>query len=930
MKSSIVGREVELAAVERLLAGSTAAPALLELAGVAGVGKTTIWEAGLERARLEGRRVLSARGAGTEVRLGYAALGDLLVELDDGVLTRLPVPQRRALETALLRRADDDAVPPDPRAVATGLLSALEALAEAGPLVVAVDDLQWLDPSSADALAFVVRRLGGPVAILVAARREAGVAERRLELRDAGRIERLTVSPLSAAEIERLLRHRGGPAPARTRLRQIVEIAAGNPFVALELARTLDAEDLDVPAELPQNLRELVDARLAALAPDVGEAVLHAAVLTRPSVALVAEALPAGDAGALLEQAEAAGILTLRGADVVFSHPLIATGAYAAAPGPARRAVHRRVAAITAGEERARHLALASLGAEPDVVAALDEAAAGARARGASSDAAELLELALRLGAGDAPRRALAAEHHLDAGNLGRARELLEGLVDELPPGSERAAALGGLGTVHRLDEDLLTSKELLERALAETGDDGFRLRLSLELAFANTQAGALAEAIVHADAAVALAERLGVPGPLAQALAVRTMVQFLAGRGVDEATLARSLELEDHFARTAGVLRPSFIAGLIKMWTGRLEEAHLLIESAREEYRERGEESDLVYMTIHQGSLACARGDVEFGRQVVADSLERAWQLGSPSSLAVALENQVVVAGWCGDLETARRAGEESLRLAEQVGSPVGEMFTRAALGRVELSLGDHAAAAEQLGRSAMTAIALGSGDPDTLPGYPDAIEALAACGRVEEAEELRAWQRRQADAIGRPTVLALAARGDGVVRAARGELEEAEASLLAAVAEHERLPVPFELGRTLLVLGQVQRRLRRRAGAREALTRARDAFAGLGAVLWAARAEAELERLDPAGSGSPELTPAEERIALLAGTGMTNRDVAAELFVSPKTVEATLSRVYRKLGIRSRAELGRWIALRESQSVTSSSATQRATPSG
>jgi DNA-binding CsgD family transcriptional regulator len=911
MDAGIHGRTRELDAVGRLLAASTGSQALLELEGAPGVGKTTVWEEGCRRARAEGRTVLAAGGASTEVRLGYAALADLLAEVDGEVLGRLPGPQRRALEAALLR-GEEGGAPPDPRAVGTGLWSVLEELASAAPLLVAIDDLQWLDPSSAGALAFATRRLSGAVGVLVATRPPAAEGpERRLALRDAAATERLALSPLTTAEIERLLRDRVGPLPAAQDLDRVTAIAAGNPFIAVELARGLGPDGGGVATELPAGLRELVDSRLATVAPDVREAVLYAAMLTRPGVPAVRSAL-GDEAAAALTAAEEAGILRLDGARVVFSHPLLATGAYATAPAAERRAAHQRIAAVTSGEERARHLALGSLGPEPEVVAELDAAAAAAFARAATSDAAELLELALRLGAEDPGRRGQAATYHLESGNFRRARELWEGLVEELPAGPARAAALGGLGTIERLDDDFPGSLPFLERALAEADEGWFRLALALELAFAYTQSGSIGEAVPYADSALAQAEALGVPDLLAQALAVHAMVHFLVGGEVEEATLERALELEDQAARAPGVLRPSFIAGLIYGWLGRLELAQSLLERVREQYRQRGAEGDFVYMTIHAAGFACARGDVEAARELVAVTHEHSWRLGSTSSRSVALWNECVVAAWVGEVERARLAGEESMELARRIGSPVGEMFARGTLGTMELARGDNEAAARAAVEATETALAMGADNPDTLAWAADAVEALGALGRVEEAERFASWQRQRAADIGRPSGLAVAGRCDGAVAAARGDLEAAEELLAEALAASESLSLDFDAARTALVLGGVQRRRRRRAAARASLERAEELFGGLGAALWAERAARERERLDPAAAADPSLTPAEERTAALAADGLTNREIAAALFVSEKTVEVALTRVYRKLGIRSRAQLGGWAAAR------------------
>jgi DNA-binding CsgD family transcriptional regulator len=908
----ILGRERELEAIDRLLAGSLDSQALLELEGAPGVGKTTIWEEGCRRARAAGRTVLVARGASTEVRLGYAGLVDLLAEVDEAILAPLPGPQRRAIEAALLR-GEGEGAPPDPRAVGTGLWSAIDELARSGPLLVAIDDLQWLDPSSAAALAFAARRLSGAVGILVATRPlTSDLGERRLALRDGAAGERLSVAPLAAAEIERLVRTRVDAALSATQLTRIAALAAGNPFIALELARTLGPDAGDPATELPAGLRELVDARLQAVGPEVREAVLYAAMLTRPTVPAVGEAL-GGDAAPALADAEAAGILRLDGARVAFSHPLLATGAYAIAKPAGRRAAHRRIAAVTAGEERARHLALGSLEADPGVVAELDAAAAAAAGRGALSDAAELSELALRLGADDPERRQRAAEHHLESGNFARSRELWEGLVEELPAGPARAQALGGLGTIHRLADDFPGAREFLERAAAESEPGPFRLMLALEMAFACTQSGAVDAATPFADSALAQAEELGIPPLLAIAVSVHAMVHFLVGDGVEEAALERALALEDEAAPAPGVLRPTFIVGLIRGWTGDPDEAQRMLWLVREQYRQRGAEIDFVYMSIHSAHFACLRGDLDAAWELVAVTHEHSWRIGSPSSRSVALWSEATVAAWVGESERARRVGNESIELARRIGSPVGEFFVRGVLGAMELALGDPEAAVGWLVAGADTAIDAGAGDPDTASFVTDSIEALVSLGRASEAERFVAWQRQGAAALGRPSALAVAARTEALLAAAAGELPAAEAHLEQALAAHDLLPNRYEIARTLLVLGAVRRRRRRRAAARADFERAEAIFAALGAVAWAERARRERERLDPAPAADEPLTPAEERSALLAASGLTNREIAAELFVSVKTVEVTLTRVYRKLGIRSRAQLGGWAAGRE-----------------
>lgn len=277
MGAAVVGREEELGAVEALLEAVTQGPAAALIEGAAGIGKTTLWAAGVEAARRQGARTLVSTGAGAEVKLGYAALTDLLAEIEDAPIDALPAPQRRALGAALLRSEQADGEPPDPRAVATGLVGVLEGLAETGPLLLAIDELQWLDQSSGRALRFALRRLRGRVGLLAARRNPPEPPPQdELRLRDPERMRVLRLGPLGRSEIHRLLRARTGrtfPAPA---LARIDRIAAGNPFVALEMARALGAEG-QAAAALPESLRELVAARLAGLQPEVLEALLLAA-----------------------------------------------------------------------------------------------------------------------------------------------------------------------------------------------------------------------------------------------------------------------------------------------------------------------------------------------------------------------------------------------------------------------------------------------------------------------------------------------------------------------------------------------------------------------------------------------------------------------------------------------------------------------------
>ena len=480
---------------------------------------------------------------------------------------------------------------------------------------------------------------------------------------------------------------------------------------------------------------------------------------------------------------------------------------------------HRRLADVVDDtEERARHLGLASIVADPEIVAALEAGAATARARGAPADAAELLEIALNLGDAHPARMIDAAEHRFAAGDSSRARTLLERATGLLAAGAERGRALALLGTIRCRDDSYEEGAPHLEQALAEAGPGEARVTLTFELAYVLANVGRNRDALVTVAPAVADATEVADPGLLAEALAVTSIVRFLSGQGVDESGLARSRQLEDPDRRTFFQSRPSLIAALLLLWTGNLDEAQRALDGVRQSCIERGEESELVYATRHTAGLACARGDLERAREIVADGLGRAWQLDSRMARAIALSDHATVAAWTGDVEEARRAAGESLALFKEIGSFAGALMPVEALGGLELSLGDAEAAARWIALPAAAVIAE-VGDPAVVPFVADAVEALLASERVEEALPLVEWLETRSAALGRAPLIAVAYRCRGLVMAAHGDVPAAAEALQQAMADHDRFPIAFERARTLLVLGQLQRRLRSRRAARASL---------------------------------------------------------------------------------------------------------------
>ena len=594
----VVGRESEIDSVHDFLEAVPGGPIALLIEGEAGIGKTTLWREGIAEAGERGLQVLTSRPVEAEIALPFAVLGDLLGDVPDAALGRLPDPQREALEVALLR-AGTKRGGLQRRAVALGVLGALRVLAEDTPLVLAIDDTQWLDPPSADALAFAARRLRDePVGFLLARRAEAS-EESRVELEtalDSDRLTRLVIGPLDIRSLDRLLRAQLGRQFLRPALVELQRVSGGNPFFALELGRALLTRDVSPapgePLPVPATLNELVRERLAGIPTAAREAALVVSALSRPTVELVAAAAGGGGGAAALEKAAAAGVLEVADGRVRFSHPLLASVVYAQTPPARRRELHARLAEIVDDpDEQALHLALAASGPDAQVAATVEDAARRARARGAPQAAAELWDRARMLTPpddADAWRRAIeAGECHLEAGDTDRARRLLEEVVARLPPGHERAFALTRLAWVSGFGQGFHVSADLFRDALAEIGDDpAARIEIERGLAWSIHETGDVAAAEPHARAALELAERLGEPGVLASALADMAFFQTIRGRGIPTALIERALELEDtadEWRSILGRTRTGWVHGMLLKWAGDLDAARSTLTALRE-----------------------------------------------------------------------------------------------------------------------------------------------------------------------------------------------------------------------------------------------------------------------------------------------------------------------------------------------------------
>ena len=853
--------------------------------------------------------------------MAYAALGDLLAEVSDEALSELPVPQRRALEVALLRREPEGEQLP--RAVALGVLAALHALARESPVLVGIDDVQWLDPPSRSALAFVARRLRNePIGLLIVTRVD-GTSTAPAELESAlpeGRVRRVRVSPLEPADLDRLLAARLEAQLPRRELARLHRTSGGNPFFALEIGRALllrggqGAQTDELP--IPANLQELVRARLALLPGPARAATEVAAALSRPTVALIDSAIAEGDTGAAVEAAVKAGILEPEGERVRFAHPLLASVAYAQIPPALRRRLHARLAEILDDpEERGRHLALAADQPDAAVAAALDEAARRARARGAPDAAAELWEQARRLtpaaAGGSARRRGIeAAERHFEAGAADRARALLDEIVVASPPGRERALALARLGWVRAHIESYGAGAEVFRAALAEHADD-LALRVEIEegLAWCAHETSGIPAAEAHARAALELAEALGDPTLLAGALSHVAFLESLKGRGIALEMIERAIGL-GQAPRWSQILgRPDWIHALLLQWTGELGAARERLQGLHRAAADAGDEHSLPFILFHLARVELLSGEWERARSHARECHETTLQSGQAAEAAYALAIEALVEAHLGLVEPAAAKIEQGLALARERGAEPASLELLAVRGFLELSLGDATAAERALARLADAVERTGLREPGLFRFHGDAIEAKIALGRFEEAGLQLDQLERLGAALERTWALTIACRGRALLSAARGDLDASYAQLERALTLHERLGEPFERARTMLVLGSVQRRAKKKRPARDSLEAALETFEGLGAELWATRTRAELARI---GGRAPAagLTPTEEQVAALIASGRSYRQTADALFISPKTVQWNLSKIYRKLGVRSRAELAARLA--------------------
>ena len=906
MVGSIIARQSELAALDDFLESVDEWPSALYFEGAAGIGKTRLWREGLDRARARGLLVLATRPGSAEVRLAFAGIADLLGDVLDEVLARLPSPQRRALSVALLLE-DPEGSALDDRAVAAAFLGALRSVAASGPVLVAIDDVQWLDRASVRTLAFALRRLDGERVGVLGTTRISPEEKEPVELLGAlahERLRRISLAPLSVGALYELVGERLGVMLSRAILLRLHDTSGGNPFYALELAQALvESGQEPTPSEplpVPVGLRELVENRLSGLSPRTRKTLLVASALSRPTREVVR------DEGALAEAA-AAGVVELEGDAIRFTHPLLASIHYASASPDRRRDVHKQLAEVVGDpEERARHLSLAIDGTDKVVAAALEAAAQRAHERGALVAAAELRDDALRRtpesSRGELRRRRLAAaEAHYAAGDRDRALKPLEEELERSTPGPERAEVLWSIGKIKYEGEDTRVGGQYFQRALAETGDDDrLRARILESLSFPAIKQEGFRAAREYARQAAELADRLGDKPTLARALAQFGYLEFMCDEGVETEVFERAVVLEDELGGLEIDYGPSGRYAWVLYNNGSFDRARPLLERLVERGRESGDAA------VNLPLFLLANIELELGEWSTAEKLsleayDVAVQTGREAAEPRGLFTLARLEAARGDLEDARTHAEQALVMTEGRGWSSGG--PRGSLCLLELTLENYEAAYEVMLPAIETYRRLGI----AMGGQNlDASEALAGMGRPGEG---RALLQEAFDKASRtmelPWATAAAARVRGLLAEAEGDLERAERELETAVAVGRSVGWPLELGRSLLALGTVQRRRQKKQAARQTLEDAVEVLEELGAKPWAERAGRELRRIGGRKAAGEGLSTTETEIVELVVAGRSNKEVAQALHLSPKTVEWNLSKVYRKLGVHSRTEL-------------------------
>jgi DNA-binding CsgD family transcriptional regulator/tetratricopeptide (TPR) repeat protein len=923
-----IGRDAEIAQICGYLSVPAAAPAAVAITGDIGIGKTTVWRHVVQAAH-RASRVLSCQPALAERPLAFSALDDLLGDVADEIIPALPSPRRIAVEAALLRdlsppssagRFQAGHARPQRRVMARGVLDMLRILTRDAPLVIAVDDAQWLDPPSAAVLEFCFRRLDGELVSIVLTFRTADPVPLGLDrVLPSDRLKRVPLGPLTLGAIGEILRSRLDATLPRHALTRLYDASGGNPFYALEWARALldmpSMSRTNEPIPIPPGLGALVRRRVRRLSGESRRVGWLVAASSDPRERKIRAALGDDESWAAVDQAIADGIMERDGDTLRFTHPLLRSALYAEMTPGVRREVHQRLAATADDtEEHAWHLALGADRPTEQIAAVLGTAARHAASRGAPEAAAALAEQAVRLTAVSradlvGERTMCAADFHFRAGDITRSRELIKSALAVGPSGSLRAPLLLRLATIQYHQNGWPLAEQTFREAAEDAAENpALRAHAEQELAFARLVAGDLPAASGWAEASLRSAAQAADPRLLAHSFARIALFEFLRGNGVRTDLLDRAEALEESAGEEAigrlPMLDPGLVIGMILKWCDRLDEARLRLADRYRHALDRGDEASMPFLLYHFSQLECWAGNWDLAEEYALESCRVADETCQQPMRPAALYSLALVRAHRGQTDDACQIADDALALCDRTGNVPLTSLLVAVLGFIALSLDDHQTTHAHLGRLANAAAAVGLGEPGVVRYLPDEIEALAALGEAGHARSLTQKLETQGRLLGRPWALATGARCQARLAGMDGDIARARACCAQALSEHAQLPMPFELARTLLVQGTIERRARHKSMARESLGQALDIFERLGAPLWADKTRRELSKI-ALRVPLDGLTETERHVATLVAQGQTNREVASAMFVTTNTVQTHVQHIFRKLGVRSRTEL-------------------------
>ncbi|WP_438289754.1 AAA family ATPase [Streptomyces sp. HUAS TT7] len=909
------------------------------LTGPAGIGRTTVASRLAADLRTGGHQVLRCSPSPAEQDSPFLGLIDLLTGVADDTLSALAAHERTALDQALLRsELAGPAAGRDALVLRIAVRKVLALLGTTGPVLLVVDDAQWLDRPTAELLKYLARRADSGLSVLATLRTgdESGSSSDRsvLEL-CAQPVRRICVPPLTAHEVGELLERHDHPFWPRTLVARLHQASGGNPRTALELSSALDERvrldgtdlpDSTEPLPVPDSLRRPILDRIGALPASARQTLVVAGAAGRPTVELLRRA-GCRQVSADLDTCVRDGIIRIvpvsdRGT-IRFLDPLTPMVLQAETPYEHLLEAHRALAdASDDAVERAHHIARLTAGPDPVVAARLSAAASAARRRGAPRTAARLGRLAAEYTpAGqayvDIERRLTAAEDGIEAGDLGFARQLAHEVLGDADRPADRVRAWNVV--IDSCGQAMAEIADVFPEAVRDAGGDpGLLAQLHYRMSWREWMVGGSApRAHGHAVRAAGLAARTGDRRTELMALTQQAALELFLGLPEAETTLAAALAAPHDVHAMTHHNGPVYLKHRFHLVRDELDEARAELRTLVYRLRQRGSADSLSQCLIGLAQVEIERGRCRPALTIARQSLRIVEEAGlsqGPAWYAVALAE---TAG--GSLSRALTAAETAKRHSEDDDDRLFLPRALHAEGRIRLFSGQSKQAAELLRHVGELETAQGQRDPATRRWHADLAEALAADGAPDEAEAVIALARRQAVRLGRPGILATLDRAAAAVDVARGQLPRAARELEKAAARLRTTGYPLEEARARAALGRVRRRLGDEAAARAAFSAALRIFTKADARPWAAMTRAERDRaqdgsacLPEGGSWSDHLTSTERSVVARVAQGATNREIAAGLVLSVKTVEAALTRAYRKLGAKSRVDITRMVMTR------------------